>query len=408
MNLVVVGAQWGDEGKGKIVDFLAEDADLIVRFSGGANAGHTIVTGDITYKLHLVPSGIIYPDKRVVLGTGMVIDPAALFEELKTIEKQGIDWKGRIFLSDRAHLVLPKYRKEDIELDKNRIKPIGTTGRGIGVTYAHKAHRDGIRVCDIINDKKFNSLPEDDKEYLKAYRQELSLMAVELCSFMAENKNKRILFEGAQGVLLDLDVGTYPFVSSGYSQAAGAAMGGGIGPRAINGVLGVFKAYSTRVGNGPFPSEFKTDTDEALENYIRETGREYGVTTGRPRRCGYLDLPALRYACRVNSLDSLILTHLDVFDELQEIKVCVAYEYEGRLIEDFLSDATILERATPVTKSFKAWNCSIKDVKKFDDLPNAAKNYIKFIEDYTQTPIDIISVGYKREETISRKRFLEK
>ncbi len=405
MNLVVVGAQWGDEGKGKIVDYLAEESDLIVRFSGGANAGHTIVAGDVTYKLHLVPSGIIYDDKKVVLGTGMVIDPEALFNELATIEKQGINWENRIYISDRAHLVLPRYREEDIELDKNRSNPIGTTGRGIGVTYAHKAHRDGIRVGDLYNEKLYAGLSGDDREYLDQYKDRMKDMVLDLCTFMAENKGKRTLFEGAQGVLLDLDVGTYPYVSSGYSQAAGAAMGGGIGPRNIDGVLGVFKAYSTRVGNGPFPSEFQDNRDGQLENYIRETGREYGVTTGRPRRCGYLDLPALKYACRVNSLDSLVLTHLDVYDEISELKACIAYECDGELVENFPADISVLENSVPVTKSFKGWNKSLKDIRNYEDLPAEAKEYIKFIEDYTETPVDIVSIGYRREETILRKDF---
>lgn len=407
MNLVVVGAQWGDEGKGKIVDFLAEDADLIVRFSGGANAGHTIVADDVTYKLHLVPSGIIYPDKKVILGTGMVIDPDALFNELNTIKEQGIDWQGRIYISDRAHVVLPRYRDEDIELDKNRRNPIGTTGRGIGVTYAHKAHRDGIRIGDLYNEALYSSLSAEDRDYLDKFKPRIKDMVIDLVSFMAENKGKRTLFEGAQGVLLDLDVGTYPYVSSGYSQSAGAAMGGGIGPRSIDGVLGVFKAYSTRVGNGPFPSEFQSNRDGELENYIRETGREYGVTTGRPRRCGYLDLPALKYACRVNSLDSLVLTHLDVYDEISELKACIAYECDGELIENFPTDVGVLEKAVPVTKTFKGWNKSLKDVRKFEDLPVEAKEYIKFIEDYTETSVDIVSIGYRREETILRKNFWE-
>ena len=230
-------------------------------------------------------------------------------------------------------------------------------------------------------------------------------MVIDLVTFMADNKGNRVLFEGAQGVLLDLDVGTYPYVSSGYSQAAGAAMGGGIGPRAIDGVMGVFKAYSTRVGNGPFPSEFQDNRDGDLENYIRETGREYGVTTGRPRRCGYLDLPALKYACRVNSLDSLVLTHLDVYDEISELKACIAYECDGELVENFPTDISMLEKAVPVTKSFKGWNKSLKDVRNYEDLPQEAKDYIKFIEDYTGTSVDIVSIGYKREETILRKDF---
>ncbi len=405
MNLVVVGAQWGDEGKGKIVDYLASEADLVVRYSGGANAGHTIVAGDTTYKLHLIPSGIIYGDKTVVLGTGMAIDLTSMFEELETLSSQGIDWKGRVLISDRAHIVLPRYKEEDIDLDKKRIKPIGTTGRGMGVTYAHKAHRDGVRIADLFNDDIYGRLSKADTDYLSQYKERIKEMVIDLCSFMADSKDKKVLFEGAQGVLLDLDVGTYPFVSSGYSQAAGAAMGGGIGPRNIHGVMGVFKAYSTRVGNGPFPSEFKEGRDGDLENYIRETGREYGVTTGRPRRCGYLDLPALKYSCRVNSLDSLVLTHLDVYDEIDELKVCIAYECDGELIENFPTDITVLEKAVPVTRKFKGWKKSLKDCRSFDELPKEAVEYIEFIEKYTETSVDIVSIGYKREETILRKDF---
>ncbi len=402
MHLVVIGAQWGDEGKGKIVDYLSEEADLVVRFSGGANAGHTIVTKEITYKLHLIPSGIVYPKTKVVLGTGMVIDPESLFKELETISKQGLSWENRVFISDRAHIVMPSYKKMDIELEKERRSPIGTTGRGIGVTYSQKAQREGIRICDLADEEFLSTLTTDEMQFLNPYIEKIKNMMIDMASFMDEYRNKKVLFEGAQGILLDLDIGTYPFVSSGYAAAAGAALGGGIGPGAIDKVFGVFKAYSTRVGNGPFPSEFLKERDGELEDYIRDLGREYGVTTGRPRRCGYLDLVALKYACRTNSINHLVLTHIDVYDEIEEIKVCIAYEVDGKEIINFPSSRDLLARAKPVFKSFKGWNENISNVKDYDKLPQNAQDYIQFIENYTNTGVGIISVGYEREQTMMR------
>ncbi|MDR3200825.1 MAG: adenylosuccinate synthase, partial [Spirochaetales bacterium] len=386
MNLVVIGAQWGDEGKGKIVDFLAERADVIVRYSGGANAGHTIVHGDLTYKLHLVPSGIVYPDRKVILGIGMVIDPEALFKELETISGQGVDWKGRVFIADRAHLVLPRYREIDLETEKKRRRPIGTTGRGIGVAYAMKSARDGIRIADLYDEEAFASYLPEDREYLLPYKDKLKDMVVDMPVFMHKHEGQVILFEGAQGTLLDLDLGTYPFVSSGMSCAAGATTGSGIGPRKIDKILGVFKAYSTRVGNGPFPSEFRKE-DSELENTIRNVGREYGVTTGRPRRCGYLDLVALKYACLVNSIDGLVLTHLDVYDQMDSIQVCTAYDVDGKKITDFPASISVLNNAKPVTQTFAGWKKSIADTAFFDDLPLEAREYIAFIEKFTKTNV---------------------
>jgi len=403
MNIVVMGAQWGDEGKGKIVDYLAGDAGVIVRFSGGANAGHTIVIGNERYALHLVPSGILYPDKIVVLGTGMVIDPEALFSELEGLSQRGVDWRGRVLISDRAHLVLPSHRRIDKALDAARRKPIGTTGRGIGVAYGMKSHRDGIRLADIDDPDRLVNLEPEDLAFVEKHRDRLLPMKTDLVAFLRRRRNAYALFEGAQGALLDLDTGSYPYVSSGMSCAAGAAAQGGIGPRRLDRVLGVFKAYTTRVGNGPFPTEFDDDSPGSLQAYIRDTGNEYGVTTGRPRRVGYLDLVALRYACAANSIDRLVLTHLDVYDELDEFETCVAYRLEGRLIDDFPASIRDLEASEPVLRKFRGWKSSIKAARSWDELPMAARDYVQFIEEFTETPVSIISVGSDRNQTIVRE-----
>jgi adenylosuccinate synthase len=408
MNVVVIGAQWGDEGKGKIVDYLAAQSEIVVRFSGGANAGHTIVTGDKTYKLHLVPSGIVFPDTLNILGSGMVIDIEEFYNELETISGQGLDWKGRVLISERAHVVLPRHKKQDLDMEAKRQNPIGTTGRGIGVAYSEKAQREGIRVAEIVDEELFGELAKEDQSYLQPFVDRIREMSVDITSFMAQNRDKHVLFEGAQGILLDIDIGTYPYVSSGNSSAAGAAAGGGIGPRSIDRILGVFKAYSTRVGNGPFPTEFTDERDGDLEHTVREIGREYGVTTGRPRRCGYLDLVALKYACRANSIDSLVLTHLDVYDEMDEVVACVGYECEGKSIVDFPASSRVLEKSQPVTRTFKGWKTKISDIKLYEDLPEAAREYVKFIEDYTETSVDIVSIGYQRKQTIVRKEIWSK
>ncbi|MGI5174468.1 adenylosuccinate synthase [Treponema sp. OMZ 840] len=402
MNTVVIGAQWGDEGKGKIVDYLASSADVIVRYSGGANAGHTIVTGGKQYALHLVPSGILYPDKTVYLGMGMVIDPAALFTELAMLKENGIDWEGRVFISDRAHLVFPRYREIDKKRDSERKHPIGTTGRGIGTAYSMKSERDGIRIADLFWKEKTAELDEADRAFIAPYIERLEKMKVDITAEMYRLKGKKILLEGAQGALLDLDAGTYPYVSSGMSCASGAPVGAGMGPRDIDRVLGVFKAYSTRVGNGPMPTEFNTETQSELYHYVRETGREYGVTTGRPRRCGYLDLVALRYACRTNSISDLVLTHLDIYDELDGIEACVAYDIDGKIVTDFPADIGALNKAKPVLEQFKGWKTSLKNCRSYADLPEQARSYVEFIEDYCGTPVNIISVGYERSDTFMR------
>jgi adenylosuccinate synthase len=402
MKLVVIGAQWGDEGKGKIVDYLAEKADVVLRYSGGANAGHTVVIRGQTFKLHLIPSGVITPKKQAVLGIGMVIDLENLFEELDGLENNGISWQGRVFVSDRAHLVLPLYKDLDRKRETERRNPIGTTGRGIGIAYAQKAHRDGIRVGDLFDPQVWERLTKEERSFLKPYRERIRDMVIDVTQFMLDNRDRNILFEGAQGTLLDLDLGTYPFVSSGISCAAGAAIGGGIGPQGLDRVVGVFKAYSTRVGNGPFPSEFNEQRDGALGETVREIGREYGVTTGRPRRCGYLDLVSLRYACRSNSIDGLCLTKLDVYDGMEEIKVCTDYRIDGMETRSFPAAIHSLNQAEPVLKSFSGWQESITDCRRYPDLPSAARTYIEFVEEYLQTPVEIVSVGPNRSETILR------
>lgn len=402
MNVVVIGAQWGDEGKGKIVDYLANESRCIVRYSGGANAGHTIVSNGVQYALHLVPSGILHPGKTVYLGAGMVIDPDALFVELAMLKERGIDWEGRVFISDRAHIVLPRYRAIDKARDAARKRPIGTTGRGIGTTYALKSERDGIRLADLTWKEKLADLEQEDRDFLAPFMDRLLSMKVNLTSELHRVKGERVLFEGAQGALLDLDLGTYPYVSSGFSSAAGAAIGGCVGPRAINKVLGVFKAYSTRVGNGPMPTEFDEGSQSELYHFVRETGREYGVTTGRPRRCGYLDLVALRYACQSNSIDDLVLTHLDVYDTLDDIEACVAYEINGVKTEEFPASIEDLNAAKPVLKHFKGWKTCLKECRSYDKLPEAARAYVDFIEHYTETKVGIISVGYDRNDTFIR------
>lgn len=404
MNVVVMGAQWGDEGKGKIVDYLAQDAKYVCRFAGGANAGHTIVVDGKKYALHQVPSGILYPNKTVFLGSGMVIDPEALFTELKMLSDNGINWEGRVFISDRAHIVLPCYREMDKKRDSERKRPIGTTGRGIGTTYSQKSERDGIRLADLDWEEKMNDLEQEDKDFLAPFMDKLLSMRIDIAAKMWEMRKENILFEGAQGAMLDIDSGTYPYVSSGASCSAGASTGAGIGPRNIDKIYGVFKAYETRVGNGPMPTEFNSDSEGELCDYVRKTGNEFGVTTGRARRCGYLDLVALRYACHVNSIDSLVLTHLDVYDEMEEIEACVAYDIDGELVTDFPTSIPLLNKAKPVLQKFPGWKQSIKELSKYSQLPKNAKSYVDFIEDYTGTKVGIVSVGADRKQTFNREK----
>lgn len=402
MKLVVIGAQWGDEGKGKIVDYMSEESSIVVRFSGGANAGHTIVVGDKVYKLHLIPSGIVNPGKIAVLGSGMVIDPEAMFKELKGIKEQGLEWENRILVSDRAHLVLPRYRQMDLDLESKRKNPIGTTGRGIGVTYSLKSSRDGIRVGDMYDEERYAQLEPEDRVFLDEYKEKMKGMVCNISQFLYENKDKNMLFEGAQGVLLDLDSGSYPYVSSGYSCSAGAAIGSGIGPKQIDKIYGICKAYTTRVGNGPFPSEFREDVNGDLGHQIMTIGKEYGVTTGRARRCGSLDLVALKYACWSNSIDSLVLTKLDIYDTFDEIHLCVGYDIDGEITDIFPARIDLMSKAKPVIKTFKGWKSDLSKCTSYDDLPAEAKEYISFIEKFVETPVGTVSVGPDRSATFNR------
>jgi adenylosuccinate synthase len=403
MRLVVIGAQWGDEGKGKVVDFLAEGAEMVLRYSGGANAGHTVVLKGRTFKFHLVPSGVLNPGKTVILGIGMVVDLATLFEELDQLGAQGISWSGRVRVSDRAHLVLPRYKEMDRKREQERKVPLGTTGRGIGITYALKAFREGIRVADLFDSRLWKSLEAEDRRFLEPYLEKVRPLVADVSALVQENRSRNILFEGAQGTMLDLDLGTYPFVSSGLSCAAGAAVGAGIGPHQLDRVIGVFKAYATRVGNGPFPSRFTRERDGDLEERIREIGHEYGVTTGRPRRCGYLDLVALRYACRSNGINSLSITKMDVYDGMPELKICTGYRLDDETLKCFPASIQALENIEPVLETLPGWKKSVKGCRRYEDLPEQARLYIDFIERFCGLPVDIVSTGPDRSETIMRR-----
>ena len=421
MNRLVLGAQWGDEGKGKIVDILAEVADVIVRYQGGSNAGHTVCVSDKTFILHLIPSGILHPEKICVIGNGVVFDPKSFLEEKKTLEDLGIDIRERILISEKAHLVMPYHKEFDAKKEAALgSSKIGTTKRGIGPAYTDKHARVGIRVCDLLNldvlkrkietnVKEINRLCElydiepfdADKifdEY-KEYAEKLKPYIRNTVYYLnGVFKNKRnILFEGAQGSMLDVDFGTYPFVTSSHPTVGGAFAGTGLPYKALDSVVAVVKAYTTRVGNGPFPSEL---TDE-LGDKIRDKGAEYGATTGRPRRCGWLDLVVVKYAAMINGVDEIALTKLDVLDGLDEIEVCVGYEYEGKKIGYIPSQLEEFEKCKPIYKTFKGWD-STKGVLKYDDLPENARKYIEYIEWFVGVKVSIISTGAKREETIRR------
>ncbi len=418
---VVVGAQWGDEGKGKIVDRLAADADIVARYQGGPNAGHSIKRGHETLVLHLVPSGAMYPGKRCLIGNGVVVDLPRLKAEVETLERAGIDLTDRLAVSPAAHLILPYHRAAEAVAEQGEAA-IGTTGRGIGFAYRDKAGRTGLRVADLLEPHRFEPVVNRNIERLSREfpeaREHMPGSGAELLAELepairwlapmiqdvglelheALGRGARVLLEGAQGTLLDLDHGTYPFVTSSSASAAGAPLGVGLGPRVVSRVIGVTKAYATRVGLGPFPSELPEDEGARL----REMGDEYGATTGRPRRCGWLDVPALRYAVRVNGLDGLIVTKLDVLDSFDEIRAVVAYERDGRPVCGMPATVRALEDVRPVWKSFPGWKRSTESMRAWRDLPAEARAYLEWIEHEAGAPLLSVSVGASREAEIPR------
>jgi adenylosuccinate synthase len=413
-NLVIVGMQWGDEGKGKIVDLLCPAFDAVVRYQGGNNAGHTVKFEDRHFALHLVPSGILHQGMSCVLGNGMVIHPGALFEELKGLRSMGIEPEGRLFISDRAHVLLPGHMRMDQELEAARgDDKIGTTARGIGPAYQTRVARVGLRMVDLwaedLGHRVENLLAlmgqsESLDETLEAcleWRDTLEPL-LRNTTYLLDgwmNEGRSLLFEGAQGALLDIDHGTYPYVTSSSSTAGGAATGTGVAPRSLHGAMGVLKAYTSRVGEGPFPTELMDERGE----FIRERGNEYGTTTGRPRRCGWLDLVAAGYARRLNGIDSIALTKLDVLDSEKDVPVCVAYRIDGHETTEFPSDLARLGRAEPVYETLPGWHGDTVGVVDFDQLPEAARNYVAFIEERLGVPASLISTGPRREETCIRQ-----
>jgi adenylosuccinate synthase len=418
MNTILVGAQWGDEGKGKIIDVLTEEADIVVRSQGGNNAGHTVEIGKEKFVLHLIPSGILRAGKKCVISNGVVIDPVALVVEIEGLEKRGIKLAGRLLISETAHLVLPYHRRLDEarELRKGRNK-IGTTKRGIGPAYGDKAARTGLRLIDLTKPKSFSvklksrieennailkslggaplSFAEVNKAYLEAakkLRPYIANTVIWLHEQLA--KKKRILFEGAQGTFLDIDFGTYPFVTSSNTTAGGSCTGSGVPPHRIDRVVGVMKAYTTRVGEGPLPTENKEISD-----LLHGMGREFGATTGRARRCGWFDAVATRYAAQVNGIDDLAITNLDGLDTLKEIKICVAYECRGKRLKSPPNDCEELADCRPVYRKFAGWQKDTSGVRTFKKLPAAAQRYLSALADLTGARIMIISVGAQREQT---------
>jgi adenylosuccinate synthase len=417
-TLVVVGAQWGDEGKGKLVDVLAERAGWVVRYQGGANAGHTVHIGEKSFVLHQIPSGILHPGVRCAIGNGVVLDPDTLFTEIDELVRDGVDVEGRLYVSDRAHLVLPHHKLVDAESSASR--EIGTTGRGIGPAYEDKVARRGVRVVDLRHPARLRALVEQgaahadaqltrfgsrrraDVDATLALLERLAprLLAlaedVGLMIHRATSSGAAVLLEGAQGSLLDVDHGTYPFVTSSSTTSGGAAIGAGIAPTAIHAVLGIVKAYTTRVGNGPLPTEM----EEPLAGRVRELGNEFGATTGRPRRCGWFDAVVVRYATRINGLTGVAVTKLDVLDTLDRLAICTGYEVDGAVHTEFPGDISALEQVTPRYEWMEGWQRSTADARHLEDLPAAARRYLDRIETLVEAPIAYVSVGTRRDQII--------
>ena len=420
---VILGAQWGDEGKGKIVDLFSEQYDVIVRYQGGANAGHTVIVGREKYVMHLLPSGVLHKDKMNIISHGVVLDMESLVNEIIGLQKRGIAISPKnLLISENISIVLPYHKMIDKAKEgrKKGGKKIGTTGRGIGPAYTDKYVRIGVRLRDLYNDAVLMEKVEenlDEKNFIiKNLYNEKEVSAKEVVAeakkyakilkpYMANTvsvvnkliqKGKKVLFEGAQGALLDIDYGTYPYVTSSNPTIGGVMTGGGVSFREIKKVWGITKAYQTRVGNGPFPTEL----DEKLGSEIREAGGEYGATTGRPRRCGWLDLVALKYVCDLNGLSDILLTKIDVLSKQKELKVCTHYIYKGKKTMDFVSDGEELYTCKPVYKTMKGWDSDLTAVRKYKDLPKAAKDYIKFIEKYTGVKVSMVSVGPERDQIL--------
>jgi adenylosuccinate synthase len=418
---VVIGSQWGDEGKGKIVDLISQDVDIVARYQGGANAGHTICWGDETFVLHLVPSGIFQKNVTCVIGNGVVIDPVAVMDEIRMIKELGYEVEGRLLISHNAHLIMPYHKKVEEARERWRdAGAIGTTGRGIGPAYVDKFARTGVRVVDLLDrdtlrKKLLASLEEKNsilknvygaaeldvdamiEEYVE-FDKQIDPFVTDTTHFLCKSlkEGKRVLAEGAQGSLLDVDFGTYPFVTSSHPTVGGCCTGLGVPPTEIDRVIGIVKAYSTRVGNGPFPTELANEQGELL----RKKGHEFGATTGRPRRCGWLDLVALGYTSMINGFTELAITKMDVLSDLDEIQVCTEYDIDGKRTTRFPSDLRTLERAVPVYTRLDGWKKDITGVTDFNTLPAAARTYLSFISEQLDVPIRIVSSGPKREQTI--------
>jgi len=424
-NIVIVGMQWGDEGKGKVVDLLTEYAHVVVRFQGGNNAGHTVVVGQETIILHLIPSGALYRDKTCVIGNGVVVDPQVLLQEIDELRKRGHFLDDRqLLISEDAHLIMPYHRRIDVARERMKGEgKIGTTGRGIGPAYEDKVAREGIRFGDLLDEQifrgKLEAILSAKNHYLDAclkdqgfdleamfqeyrgYGQRLKKFAGNISLFIDRQikQGRQVLFEGAQGTHLDVDHGTYPFVTSSNTVAGGACTGAGVGPTRITEVIGVSKAYTTRVGGGPFPTELNDSVGEK----IRERGREFGATTGRPRRCGWLDIPLLKDAIRLNGITGIALTKMDVLSEFETIRICTAYQHRGRRIEEVPSHVQALKECEPVFEDHPGWKAELRNFRSFQDLPSKAQGYVRRIEELTGTEITLVSVGEKRVETILRR-----
>jgi adenylosuccinate synthase len=423
-NLIVLGAQWGDEGKGKVVDLLSGRFDVVIRYQGGHNAGHTIIIGDRKFVLKLIPSGILHPGKSAVIGNGLVVDPVALVTEIDALESAGVDVSKYLRISNRAHVLLPFHRwMERLSEARPGKVSIGTTSRGIGPCYEDKAGRRGIRFGDFVRydffEETYNALRAEKIAILKAFdltgefddraerdrfRQIAERLRPLVCDTASLLKSKidagqRLLFEGAQGTMLDVDHGTYPFVTSSNSTAGGACTGAGVPPNKISGVIGICKAYITRVGGGPFPTEL----NDASGEHLRKRGSEFGAVTGRPRRCGWFDVPLLRYSATINGFDSLVITKLDVLDELDEIPVCLEYEVDGQKLEDMPPSSRDLEKVKPVYKSLPGWKSSTFGISEYGKLPVKAREYLAYLEQVTGVEVGCISTGPERTQTIIRK-----